>query len=316
MKELVFLQAVPYDRYFQWQIEVQITHFRKWNISNQMQICVWYPKNGDLSAWYKLVKKYPEANFFFYEDDGVDLKLYIPLLRPFCFKKHFAKYPELSKKVIFYHDSDIIFSRKPEFSHLIEGDINWQSDTTGYLGYKYLYFKQKQGKIPNREAICTFAEIAGISPLVIASYRNKTGGAQYFLKGVDASFWEDVERMCSQIRKKFAFPQKDSINARYFTSENEGYQSWCADMWAVNFSLWKRGKVTNITKDLDFSWATDSYETYLEKPIYHNAGATRVTPNIFNKGLWIEKTPLGIPHPINEKSATKAYVQAISEVNV
>lgn len=315
IKDLIFLQCVPHDSYFAWQIEVQITNFRKFNISKNMHICVWYPKKSkELDKWKVIQEKYPEVKIFFYEDEGVNLNLYIPQLRPHTLKKHFKEYPYLSKNVIFYHDSDIIFNYLPDFDKLINSNICWQSDCSGYLDFNYLEKKEKEGNIPDNIAIKKLADIGGVSIDIIKSYTGKTGGAQTILRNINFEFWEDVERMCIEIRKSFKFEIQNSINSQYFSSENAGFQSWCADMWALNFAQWKRNQVTNITPELDFSWATDSMETFLKKPIFHNAGATG-QDGIFYKGAFMSKSPINanIPLPAEDK-ASRQYVLAIKEV--
>lgn len=314
---LIFIQVVPQDFYFQWQIEVQIVNFRKFNVSDRMQILVWMRPNSDqVENWRIIMKKYPEVSFFFYEDEGVNLGLYISQLRPHCLKRHFKLYDsELKNKIFFYHDSDIIFRELPPFAVMCENDICYQSDTSSYLDWNYLVRKEEQGNIPDNEAIKEFARIGDISIDIIEKYKNNTGGAQSILKDIDYNFWEDVERMCLEIRKSFSYHIKDSINQRFFKSENEGFQSWCADMWALNFSLWKRDIVTQVTSFLDFSWATDSYETYLKKPIFHNAGADGQNPKIFYKGAYINKSPFNDPSlPCYDDMASSVYVKAIREV--
>jgi len=313
---LIFLQVVPQDYYFQWQIEVQIVNFRKFNISDKMHILVWVRKESDqIEKWKDIQKKYPEANFFLYEDEDVDLGLYISQLRPHSLKKHFKVHQELLKdKIFFYHDSDIIFRELPPFKELCEGDICYQSDTSSYLDYGYLSRKEEQGNIPDHEAIREFARIGEITIETIEKYKDNTGGAQCILKGIDYIFWQDVERMSLDIRRSFLYDREGSINRKYFKSENEGFQSWCADMWALNFSLWKRGIETRVTSLLDFSWATDSYETYLKKPIFHNAGATGGDPRIFYKGAYINKNPFTADLPCHEDTASSVYVKAIREV--
>lgn len=321
--DLIFISAQPHDFYFVWQIEVQIVNFRKFGISDKMQVLVWYPNlktNPDkprLEPWLNLSKKYPEVKFFFYEDKGLtvpEFTLYISQLRPQILSKHFEKYPELKDKIFFYHDSDIIFNYLPDFQKLIEDDINWQSDTSGYLDYSYLRSKEIQGNIPENEAIEEMAKIGNISVDIFKLYDRKTGGAQCILKGINSEFWKDVERQCIDIRKKFFYGQPNSINSKYFPNENAGFQSWCADMWALNMALWNRNKVTNITEELDFSWATDSAETYKRKPIFHNAGATGNQPGIFYKGAWINKSPIGQKHTVKKDSASYFYIEAMNEI--
>jgi len=314
---MIFLQAVPHDLYFQWQIEVQIVNFRKFEISQNMHICVWYPKGSqELPKWKEIQRKYPEVKIVCYEDSGVNLGLYIPQLRPHTLKKHFEAYPELKNEVIFYHDSDIIFNYLPDFNQLSKGKICWQSDCSHYLDYSYLSKKEQEGKIPDNLAIKKLAEIGSISVDTIEKYDKKTGGAQTILRNIDSQFWQDVEDMCLEIRKSFTYGQPDSINSRFFPNENAGFQSWCADMWALNFAQWKRGQETNITKELDFSWATDSMETFEKKPIFHNAGALpNNTEGVFYKGKWITASPIGKNLPLPPKNkASRMYVLAINEV--
>ena len=275
-----------------------------------------YPKQreSEIKDWQYLIDKYPNVKIFFYEDSGVDLALYIPQLRPHSLKKHFEKYKDiLQDRIFFYHDSDIIFNFLPNFDILCQGDINWQSDTSHYLDYNYLRRKEEEGNIPSEEAISVLCNIGNISIETMRAYSNKTGGAQYILKGIDYNFWEDIERQVIEIRKKFTFNQPNSINSKYFESENKGFQSWCADMWAVNMALWNRDKITDITPELDFSWATDSNETYSKKPIYHNAGATGVEPGVFCKSKWINKSPIGLNHAVSKNSASWNYAQIIME---
>lgn len=313
--ELIYLQVVPKDPYFLWQIEVQIVAFRRFQLSSQMAILVWYRQQEELSPWIALSAKYPEANFYFYKDEGVDLGLYISQLRPHTLKKWFKEYEDFLKGAkFFYHDSDIMFNYLPPMLTLAADDICWQSDTSGYLDYTYLRNKEKQGNIPEHEAIKLLADIGGVTVENIKSYDKNTGGAQVFLKNIDYKFWEDVEDQVIKIRKAFYYGVEGSINKRYFKSESEGFQSWCADMWALNFALWKRGLKTQVTSQLDFSWATDSYDTYLKKPIYHNAGATGTQPGVFYKGAWINKSPLGLALNVSNKTAGWEYVKLIESI--
>lgn len=344
---MIFLSAQPCDIYFLWQVEVQIVNFRKHGISDKMHILVWHPKEEemitrdkkgievarfkrmpDLTGWKVLQEKYPEVKIILYPDEGVDLTLYISQLRPHILSRHFDVYPELKDEVIFYHDSDIIFNYLPDFQKLIEGDINWQSDTSGYLDYNYLRDIEKKGNIPEDEAIGVLCQIGNISLETLKSYTGRTGGAQYILREVDGDFWRDVERQCLEIRLAFTHVSSpdvqktslnkqrlaNSINTKYFVHEHAGFQSWCADMWAVNMALWSRNKVTDTTKELDFSWGSDNRETYLKKPIYHNAGVTGPNNGQFYKAKWRDKSPIGLVHPVNKNSASYFYVQAINSV--
>lgn len=313
--ELLFFSAQPHDIYFHWQLEVQITNFRKFGISDKMNVLVWYPTTGLNPTWKDLEIKYPEVKFFYYMDKGVDLGLYIPQLRPQILAQHFKIYEEeLRGKAIFYHDSDIIFRELPRFGDLLNDDFVYESDTISYVGSEYLKAKERQGNIPEGEVIQGLADLVGINSEMIANGNANAGGAQYLLKHIDYTFWEDVEDFCVKIRRYLML----EVNKKYFRTENDGFQSWTADMWAVNYALWKRGIETVVTPKLDFSWATDLIQEYHKKPIYHNAGATPVVhPQIFYKGLYIDRKPFGENFSqIDPMFASCMYVEAINEVTI
>ena len=62
------------------------------------------------------------------------------------------------------------------------------------------------------------------------------------------------------------------INKEFFENENKGFQSWCADMWAVLWNLWVRQKEVKVIDEMGFSWAPDPIEKLKTHPIFHNAG--------------------------------------------
>lgn len=326
---MIFISAQPHDLYFAWQVEVQIVNFRIHGISDKMHVLVWHPDNqkrkqrGEpeeplrMQDWMPLAAKYPEVKFFFYKDKGLtveEFKLYIPQLRPQILAKHFDAHPELTKEAIFYHDSDIIFRTLPDFPTLCKDATNWESNTSSYLDYDYLLRKEVEGGLPKHEAIQRLCQIGNTDLEIMQSYTGRTGGAQYLLKNIDGDFWRDVERQVLEIRRAFMHGQASSINTKYFPSEAAGFQSWCADMWAVNMALWARNRVTDVTPELDFSWATDDAKTYHSKPIFHNAGATGAQPGVFYKGKWMEKSPIGKNHALKKDSASWFYGQAIKQV--
>ena len=54
--------------------------------------------------------------------------------------------------------------------------------------------------------------------------------------------------------------------------ENNGIQSWCADMFAVQWLLWADNQKCICPEELNFSWSTDKIEQ--KNYILHNAGIT------------------------------------------
>ncbi len=286
MKDLVFISCQPDDKVFEWQIDVQLHNFRKYGYADRARVLVFLPSDrlhkGFNPGWKQLEKKYPEVKFFYYEDteDILNTSIrrigYIPLLRPWMLKKHFAEYPELEDKAIFYHDSDVIFTRRLDFTpFLYDGDEDcYLSDTRSYIAASYFDSKAKDVLESKKEdyakidVLDSSMKLFGLTRQDAVDNENGSGGAQYLLKNINSKFWEDVYEGCINIRTHLR-----NINTRYFESEDKGFQSWCADMWSVLWNLWKRGVKTYCPKELDFAWATDKISKWREVYIYHDAGA-------------------------------------------
>lgn len=291
VKELVFVLAQPDDSVFLWQMEVQINNFRKFGLSDKMRYLMFLPHDRLIQGWNPKAKelqiKYPEVKFFWYEDKENILDnyivpyQYIPLLRPYILALHFKKFPELKDKAIFYMDTDVVFTKNPDFiDKLKDDDVCYLSDTISYIGAAYWDSKQHdvmpsmldQYRKIDPLQFCT--KQLGISREIAMSNEKGSGGAQYLLKNIDHNFWLDVFRGCLNIRATLSYHVKGSINNEYFESENKGFQSWCADMWSVLWNLWKRGITTSCPKEMDFAWATDKIDKWDKVYIYHDAGAT------------------------------------------
>jgi hypothetical protein len=74
---------------------------------------------------------------------------------------------------------------------------------------------------------------------------------------------------CIIIRKDL-----QAINQEFFRDENSGFQSWCADMWAVLWNIWKINGETKNIPELEFSWSSDQNDKLQRTGILHNAGIT------------------------------------------
>jgi hypothetical protein len=285
-RELVFISAAPNDRYFLWQYRVLLHNFRKYGLSYRTQILIWkHNRRAGNEAfedeWKVLEEDYPEAKIFYYEDETGELHNligkvgYIPLLRPWLLSKHFKEYPELEKMSIFYHDSDIVFTKSPDFSRLLIDDVNYLSDTRSYIAASYFDSKVKDvkaDKLEEYQKIDALQEVLnsfGLTREIAEKNENGSGGAQYLLKNISASFWEKVFKGCIDVRNTMGL-----LNRKYFESEDKGFQRWAADMWSVLFTLWANGYETACPKEMNFAWATDKIEKWDQVQIYHDAGAT------------------------------------------
>lgn len=335
MKELQILTAQPNDRYFCWQLRVQLHNLRKYGLSDKYAALVWYHKDRakgeDFSEeWKKLEDDYPEAEFYFYSDSSGELgrmiKMfnYIPLLRPWLLNKHFVENPELKDKAILYMDSDVVFTKEPDFSALLEDDVCYLSDTKSYISAGYFDSKEKDvlpDKLEEYKKVDVLDELTREFDLTrhyAVAQQENSGGAQYLLKNIEPSFWQDVFSGCIKVLLNLR-----SVNRRFFESEDKGFQSWCADMWSILFNLWRRGKDTACPKEMDFVWATDPIEKWDKVQIYHDAGATSRNHDkaiLFHKREHKYINNLGTPFEddlsdVSDKYCSKNYVREITEAS-
>jgi len=277
MKDLRFVSVQPDDTYFTWQVHLWLESLKELGHSDKAIVLIYIPpKREKNSKWQQIIDLYPETEFHFYKDEN-DLTnyipIYIPILRPWTLWKHFKEYPELSQKSIFYCDSDVLFTKDFDISNLLGDDVCYLSNTNSYINATYFESKErdvlpsKLEEYKTRDILAEVMSLIGVDKQVALDNNNDSGGAQYLLKNVDAAFWNKVMNDCMLIRK---YLQK--VNKDFFENESKGYQSWCADMWAVLWNLWFKEKEVRVVEELNFTWATDSIDKLDTTFIFHNAG--------------------------------------------
>jgi hypothetical protein len=262
MKELKFICAQPDDTYYTWQVHLWLESLRNIGHSDKAIVLIFIPSFREMNEkWQQVIDLYPEAEFAFYKDhDGVSQKLglYIPVLRPYSLMRYWQDHPDMKDKAVFYCDSDVLFTDKFNVDAYIDDDINYLSDTNSYINASYFDSKIHQ-VLPERldaykqiDVLDDLAKLCGISREMAEDNNEHSGGAQYLLKNIDAIFWEKVLRDCITIRSYLL-----NINKLYFKDESAGFQSWCADMWAVLWTIWYRGRETKNLPEMEFSWSSD-----------------------------------------------------------
>ena len=150
MKNLRYICVQPRLLYYAWQVEVMINNFIKHGINpNNIDILVaWNPNDGTTSvqtnvdAWDKLAAHYNSVRFFFYQDTRQQPIHYISSIRPNVLKQHFKAHPELESEAIFYHDCDIVFTRKPNFNAFLSTSTVPIIDRLEYMyiNFNIVYF--------------------------------------------------------------------------------------------------------------------------------------------------------------------------------
>ena len=278
MRDIAFIAAQPIDKYFTWQVAMWLQSLQDLGLDDRAHVLLYKPKGRTVPAsWFELVKLYDKATFAVYEDDNLNplLGIYIPVLRPAIIEQHFEAYPELSKKAIFYCECDVIFTTAPQIGKYLADDVCYLSDTNSYINSDYIIGKEKD-VLPDKkiafakvDVLQDMCDIVGIDKQKAIDFRMHSGGAQYLLKNVDAAFWKKVKDDCIKIRQYLM-----NINKQYFASENAGYQSWCADMWAVLYNIWYKGMETRVVDEMRFAWSTDKKLMLEHVAILHNAGIT------------------------------------------
>jgi hypothetical protein len=277
MRELKFVCAQPDDTYYLWQVHTWLESLKVIGHSDKAVILVYTPDFREFNTkWKELEALYPEAEWFYHKDgDGISklFGIYIPVLRPYILMKYFQQHPEMKECAVFYCDCDIVFTERFNIDQYLDDDVCYLSDTNSYINARYFDSKKKDvlpDKLAEYEQIDVLADTAklvGITREICEKYNDHSGGAQYLLKNIDGQFWEKVISDCINIRTHL-----QGVNRYYFESENKGFQSWCADMWAVLWNLWLRGYDTKVVAELEFAWSSDHISRLERTGILHNAG--------------------------------------------
>ena len=304
MKNLRYICAQPRLVYYAWQVEVMINNFIKHGINpNNIDILVaWNPNDGTndpkaVDMWNKLTAHYNTVRFFFYQDTRQQPIRYISSIRPNILKQHFAAHPELKNEAIFYHDCDMVFTKPVNFDHLKDDSVCYLSDTNSYINYDYIISK-------GQDVYDKMCEIVGIPKIIPKLMNQHSGGAQYILKNVDAEYWEKVERDSENLYYEIG---QLNVQKKIDDPGHHELQIWCADMWAVLWNLWLKGTNTVVTKDLQFSWGTDTPNRWEETSIYHNAGVTCACGGKFYKANYRDSLPYNLDLRINKETCSGLY---------
>lgn len=330
MRDFKFICCQPDDDYYIWQVNLWLESLKNIKQLDKAIILVFTPNFREFNVkWEELQAQYPEAAFHYYKDvDRISklLGLYIPLLRPYTLMKFFKEFPEMEEKAIFYCDCDILFTENFDIFPFINDEVCYLSNTLSYINATYFDSKvkdvipEKLEEYKQRDILQETCELVGISREIAEKYNSHSGGAQYLLKNVDWEFWNKVITDCIKIRVHL-----QKINKEFFENEAKGFQSWCADMWAVLWNLWLKNKETKVVKEMDFAWASDNISKLDTVGIFHNAGITSPLQGdipVFYKGTYHQgKDPLSDPHletVLNdEKSKTLCsyyYAQKLMEL--
>lgn len=305
-KNLRFVCAQPATLYYAWQVELMINNFMEMGVNpNHIDVVCWKQNGVIPEEWSKLANNYP-ARFFFYDDTRIT-RHYISSIRPNILKQHWLKYPELEKESIFYHDSDIIFT-KPYREWITDEMINdktwYGSDTRWYIAHSYI-------KSKGQDVIDTMCSIMHMDEETIERNELNSIGAQYLMKGLTFDFWNRVES-----DSEILFKDITALNTQKIKDDptHHPLQIWCSDMWAVLWGGWRLGWETKVSDSMQFSWATSNLEDYHKYNIMHNAGVVSGNDGLFYKAQYMNELPFNKNLTIKENTASWFYYNEIRKL--
>ena len=320
MSNLIFVSSQPDVPYFHWQVRVYVHNFINKGIKpKNIHVLFGIVNNNTEPTKESLELKELGINIHHYPDNR-EFKHYIPSIKPFLVYQWLKEFPEYGES-FFLHDSDIIFRELPNFDKLLEDNICYVSDTIGYIGYNYIMdcCRRYEAQHPNSrqgQLLEEMCEVIGVNPECIECNQENSGGGQYIIKKTDWMVWEKIYFDCVPLYDQMLDYQKR------FPINPGQIQFWTAEMWSLLWNLWYFGKETKITKELDFSWATDEIGVYNKRPILHMAGVTQdMRDRKFFKGDYINENPLDLLKKdikhfdfIEDTSSTKKYIELMKEI--
>jgi hypothetical protein len=291
MKDILFVSAQPDVPYFIWQIKLYVHNFIENGIDpNQIHVVLGIVNNSDKPSEESLKLKEFGINVHHYTDFRRK-KHYIPSIKPYLISNWIQSNPKFGE-LFFLHDADIIFKDLPNFEELLKDDVCYLSDTIGYIGYDYIMdccnrYEQHHPTSEKGQLMKEMADIVGLEVDVIKQNQENSGGGQYLIKNTTCEMWDKIYKDSINL-----YNQMMDYQRRFPISPGE-IQFWTAEMWAVLWNLWMYGLETKVTREFDFSWATDSITVYDKRPILHMAGVTDDLKNRkFYKGDFINVDPI------------------------
>ena len=285
-----YVMSQPAVLRFEWEIEVAIYALFKIGIAKE-DIVILFSKHSD-----EVVKNIERlgVNVHVYDDNRFD-KSYIPSIKPYLMYRYLEEDRLREKETYFFMDSDVIVKEEIKINNPLEG-VWYGSDCGGYLNYDYIAQCED-----GQQLIKDMAEIVGISIDDVKRINENSIGAQYIMSNPTSEYFEKV--------------YEDSIKLWLYVKDRQtNYQKWCQEMVATLWNMPYFEKIPRVSKDMEFTWATDDIKKWNERKIFHNAGVTQDRTELFFKGTYTNSTPYEVD--INNYSkdfASYNYVKLIHE---
>jgi hypothetical protein len=151
-------------------------------------------------------------------------------------------------------------------------------------------------------------DIVGIDPKIPVENELDSGGAQYILKNVDATFWDKAEMDSYALYDFFI----EDLNRHPQTLEYLPIQKWTAEMWATLWNGWYFGHKTKVIKEMNFGWPHHPLSSWTENSIFHNSGVNGTEKKRqFFKAEFTHKLPYDIIDEYDIRLASYKYFETV-----
>lgn len=296
-----YICCQPATDYFLWQVETAIVNFKNMGINPNMVDIVCSTDGNTPEKWQRLANHHNTIRFFFYKDTQTD-KSYIPSIYFHLMSKHIER-EDVKSEVLFLHDSDIVFTRTPDFSEYEKGNKWYMSDCNSYINYDYIMSK-------GQRVYDDMCRILRLDPLIPKLLNSHGGGAQYIVKNTTPEFWSEIERDSIVLYRHFCETEHMHIKKNDF---DYPIQKWTAGMWSFLWGAWRHGYETQVDKGLSFGWATNDISEVTKHTILHNAGVVDKIEhaNLFNKLKYIHELPYNKNLEVDPTKASWYYFEQV-----
>lgn len=282
--------------YYLWQILVQINNFIKYGYDEDT---IYIISSSETSPVLKSLMNHPKikSKFFIYKDERKN-SIYPVSLRHFLLERFYRENPEYSKEAVLLTDPDVVFTKKLDFTEMLNDDTWYFSDTRSYIDSNYI--KSKGVYLFNE-----MCELVGVSPNEVSLNDKNAGGAQYLMKNINSDFWKKTYDDCEKLYGHMLLRNKEVYS-------NNPIQAWTADMWSIFWNgLYFKHNI-KIDKKMDFCWAVDHIKRWNETYIFHNAGIPGDSLTHFSK-ITYQDSPFNKNITVSEDNCTYMYYKELKE---
>lgn len=294
-----FIVPVPDTPYHLWQALVQMANFRELGYESEAHYLIVYfgggPSQNLLRLWESDdVRAYLHA----YPDTRED-RSYPASMAPWLLAQFYEQFPDQVSETYNFLDPDCVFTHRMDFSPYEKDDGCWYgSNTRSYSGADYISSKGER-------LFLDICDIAGIAPELVLAHDHNSIGAQSFIRGAGADFWNNVVR-----KSTLAYRHMVDTADTYNPDGRGPIQAWCAYLYVQQYETILHGYTPIADDRLRFLWANSPAAGWDDHAYFHDAGVVAENGRDFCKITW-QSSPFRKDIAVSPESASYRYVELI-----